>query len=130
MWSRISAWFGTVLEQITLFDETITREAAMRAAKTVGLHDAISALDCGYDTLCSSSLFSQGQWQLLSIARAIAAEPKILLLDEITASLDADTEQTVLAALKAASRNRTVLSISHRLYQETGGRQIPIGVGN
>lgn len=105
---------GTVLEQITLFDETITREAAVRAAKTVGIHEAVLALTHGYDTPCSASLFSQGQWQLLSIARAIAAEPKILLLDEITANLDADTEQTVLDALKNASENRTVLSISHR----------------
>lgn len=119
---------GTVLDQITLFDKTITRAAAERAAETVGLHAAISALEQGYDTPCGPSLFSKGQWQLLSIARAIAAEPKLLLLDEITANLDADTEQTVLAALKNASEHRTVLSISHRLYQQTGGRQIPIGL--
>lgn len=118
---------GTVLDQITLFDKAITREGAERAAKTVGLHAAISALEQGYDTPCGPYLFSQGQWQLLSIARAIAAEPKLLLLDEITANLDADTEQTVLAALKNASEHRTVLSISHRLYQQTGGRQIRIG---
>ncbi len=118
---------GTVLDQITLFDENITREAAERAAETVGLHEAITALDRGYDTPCVLALFSQGQWQLLSIARAIAAEPKLLLLDEITANLDADTEKTVLTALKNASENRTVLSVSHRLYRQTGGRQIRIG---
>lgn len=118
---------GTVLEQITLFDETITREAVLRAAQTVGLYDAIQSLPQGFDTPCSPSLFSQGQWQLLSIARAIAAEPRLLLLDEITANLDADTEQTVLEALKNASEHRTVLSISHRLYQHTGGREIQIG---
>lgn len=118
---------GTVLEQITLFDETLTRKAAMQAAKTVGIHKAVMALEQGYDTPCTSSLFSQGQWQLLSIARAIAAEPKLLLLDEITANLDADTEQTVLEALKNASENRTVLSISHRLYQTNGGREILLG---
>lgn len=118
---------GSVQEQITLFDRTISHEAVIRAAKTVGLHDSICALEQGYNTPCDTSLFSQGQWQLLSIARAIAAEPMILLLDEITANLDADTEQTVLNALKNASEHRTVLSISHRLYQQTGGRQIAIG---
>lgn len=118
---------GTVLDQITLFDKSISRNAAEKAAKTVGLHEAISALEQGYDTPCESALFSQGQQQLLSIARAIAAEPKLLLLDEITANLDADTEQTVLNALKNASEHRTVLSISHRLYRKTGGRQIIIG---
>ena len=71
-------------------------------------------------------LFSQGQWQLLSIARAVATNPRILLLDEITANLDADTEQTVLSALNRAGNGRTVLSISHRLYEKNGGRQIAI----
>ena len=115
---------GTVLDQITLFDCGISREAAERAAGTVGLHETIAALELGYDTPCEKSLFSQGQWQLLAIARAIAAEPKLLLLDEITANLDAGTEQTVLEALKNASENRTVLAISHRLYQQTGGKTI------
>lgn len=117
---------GTVLEQITLFDEAISREMAEQAAKTVGLHNAIEELEQGYATPCMASLFSQGQWQLLSIARAIAAEPKILLLDEITANLDADTEQLILQALQKAAENRTVISISHRLYQQTGSRQIAI----
>lgn len=118
---------GTVLEQITLFDERISRKEAERAAETAGLHEAITALENGYDTLCTEGLFSQGQWQQLSIARAIAAEPGILLLDEITANLDAETEQTVLAALKKASEDRVVISISHRLYTQTGGRRIQIG---
>ena len=99
---------------------------AEKAARTVGLHLAISKLEQGYNTPCTSSIFSQGQWQLLSIARAIASEPKLLLLDEITANLDADTEQTVLQALKKASENRTVISISHRLYQHMGGREISL----
>lgn len=97
-----------------------------RAARTVGLHDAIAALPEGYDTPCTPGIFSQGQWQLLSIARAIAAGPQILLLDEITANLDAGTEQTVLDALQHAGQNRTVVSISHRLYNRTGGRSIEI----
>ena len=65
-------------------------------------------------------LFSQGQWQLLSIARAAVSEQKLLLLDEITANLDAETEQEVLQALKRVSENRTVISISHRNSAEMG----------
>ena len=117
---------GTVAEQITLFDSSISRKDAEKAAQIVGLHESIAKLESGYDTPCTESLFSQGEWQLLSIARAIAADPAILLLDEITANLDSGTEQMVISALKKASENRTVLSISHRLYEQTGGRQINI----
>lgn len=117
---------GTVRDQITLFDSSIADEQVKKAAKTVGLDSDIQKLPQGYDTPCSQKLFSQGQWQLLSIARAIAAEPQILLLDEITASLDADTEMTVLAALKRAAKSRTVISISHRLYEQSGTREISI----
>ncbi|MCQ2411666.1 MAG: ABC transporter ATP-binding protein/permease [Sphaerochaetaceae bacterium] len=115
---------GTVADQIRLFDATISDEMVMAAAKTVGLHETIMGMEKGYDTMCQSSLFSQGQWQLLSIARAIAAQPEIMLLDEITANLDAQTEKTVLRALKSASENRTVISISHRLYETEGGRTL------
>ena len=115
---------GTVRDQIALYDAAITDAQVEQAAVTVGLDQTIRRLDQGYDTPCTPGLFSQGQWQLLSIARAIAAEPPILLLDEITANLDADTEKTVLTALKKASAGRTVLSISHRLYEDMGGREI------
>lgn len=118
---------GTVAEQITLYDETITREQVEHAAEIAGLHETILGLEQGYDTPCTEEILSQGQWQLLSIARAVAAEPRLLLLDEITANLDADTERTVLAALRSASRGRTVLSISHRTEAMEGGRIIAIG---
>ena len=117
---------GTVLDQITLWDEGITREKAEEAARLVGLHETLCSLEQGYDTPCKEGLFSQGQFQLLAIARAVAADPAILLLDEITANLDGDTEQAVLTALERAAARRTVVSISHRLYRRTGGRQIPI----
>lgn len=117
---------GTVADQIRLFDESISLEMVEEAARIAGLHETITKLHEGYQTSYAVELFSQGQRQLLSIARAIAARPKILLLDEITANLDADTEQTVLAALQNASINRTVLSISHRLYEQTGGKIINI----
>lgn len=111
---------GTVKDQITLNDTSITDEDVIEAAKTAGLHDAIMELDNGYDTICKPEDFSQGQWQLLSIARAAAAKPRLLLLDEITANLDADTEKNVLEALNRVSENRTVISISHRTNARTG----------
>lgn len=111
---------GTVKDQITLYDTSITDEDVIEAAKTAGLHDAIMELENGYDTICKPEDFSQGQWQLLSIARAAAAKPELLLLDEITANLDADTEKNVLEALNRVSENRTVISISHRTNARTG----------
>lgn len=111
---------GTVKDQITLYDSSITDEDVIEAAKTAGLDDAIMELENGYDTICKPEDFSQGQWQLLSIARAAAAKPRLLLLDEITANLDADTEKNVLDALNRVSENRTVISISHRTNARTG----------
>lgn len=117
---------GTVLDQITLSDPTITEEMAQNAAKLAGMDDAIRALPDGYNTICIDGMFSQGEWQLLSIARAAAANPAVLLLDEITANLDAETEARVLEALRRASEGRTVLSISHRIYENLGGRTVEI----
>lgn len=118
---------GTVLDQITLGDARISREIAEHAARLAGLDAVIRALPGGYDAPCTDGLFSQGEWQLLSIARAAAADPAVLLLDEITANLDAETETRVLDALRRASEGRTVLSISHRVYESLGGRTVRIG---
>ena len=117
---------GTVLDQITLGDPRITRDMARKAARLAGLDAAICAFSDGYDTRCTDGMFSQGEWQLLSIARAAAADPAVLLLDEITANLDAQTEARVLEALRRASAGRTVISISHRIYEQLGGRMIEI----
>lgn len=117
---------GTVLDQITLGDPRITRDMARKAARLAGLDAAICAFPDGYDTRCTDGMFSQGEWQLLSIARAAAADPAVLLLDEITANLDAQTEARVLEALRRASAGRTVISISHRIYAQLGGRMIEI----
>ena len=117
---------GTVLDQITLGDPQITEEMAKNAAKLAGIDAAIAAMPGGYDTVCSEGVFSQGEWQLLSIARAAAADPAVLLLDEITANLDAETEARVLEALRRASEGRTVLSVSHRIYESLGGRTVEI----
>ena len=117
---------GTVLDQITLGDPRMTRDMARKAARLAGLDAAICAFPDGYDTRCTDGMFSQGEWQLLSIARAAAADPAVLLLDEITANLDAQTEARVLEALRRASAGRTVISISHRIYEQLGGRMIEI----
>ena len=117
---------GTVLDQITLGDPQITEEMAKNAAKLAGIDAAIAAMPEGCDTVCSEGMFSQGEWQLLSIARAAAADPAVLLLDEITANLDAETEARVLEALRRASEGRTVLSVSHRIYENLGGRTVEI----
>ncbi len=111
---------GTVRDQITLYDKKISEKQVRAAAALTGLSGAIKSLEKGYDTVCTPELFSQGQWQLLSIARAAAAEPHLLLLDEITANLDAETEKEVLDALKRVSENRTVISISHRTSAKMG----------
>ena len=117
---------GTVLDQITLGDPQITEEMAKNAARLAGIDAAVQSLPEGYDTVCTEGMFSQGEWQLLSIARAAAADPAVLLLDEITANLDAETETRVLEALCRASEGRTVLSVSHRIYESLGGRTIEI----
>ena len=111
---------GTVRDQITLYDDRISDRQVKVVAELTGLKEAIESLENGYDTYCTPEIFSQGQWQLLSIARAAVAEPQMLLLDEITANLDAETEKAVLAALKRVAKDRTVISISHRTSAELG----------
>lgn len=107
---------GTVADQISLQDETITREQVKSALDFVGLTDYVETLEKGCDTLVTGeNLFSQGQKQLLAIARAIVTNPPILLLDEITANLDSLTEEKIVYVLQKASNTHTILSISHRL---------------
>ena len=114
---RFSRVPGTVLDQITLGDPAISAEMAQNAARLAGIDETILSLPDGYATVCTEEMFSQGEWQLLSIARAAASDPAVLLLDEITANLDAETEMRVLKALRRAAEGRTVLSISHRIFE-------------
>ena len=107
-------------------------ERAMENGETAACGDVVlSHVTFGYGEAPVLRDFSmtikQGEWQLLSIARAAAANPAVLLLDEIMANLDAETEQRVLAALRRACEGRTVLSVSHRIYENLGGRTIEIG---
>lgn len=106
---------GTVAEQISLQDELISRDEIEAAFEFVGLTEYINSLENGLETQVKETMFSQGQRQLLSIARAIVTNPPILLLDEITANLDSITEEKIISVLQKAGENRIILSISHRL---------------
>ena len=115
---------------IDFFDGTCFKNPQVVYDNTIEDYAAIQTLPGGYDTVCTDGMFSQGEWQLLSIARAAAADPAVLLLDEITANLDAETEARVLEALRRASEGRTVLSVSHRIYENLGGRTVEVRTQN
>ena len=105
---------GTIRDQVTLYDGTIRDTAVWKALELADLQHTVAQLPNGLDTVMQEGLFSQGQLQLLSIARAVVTDPKVLLLDEMAANLDSGTEQQILAALRRAGAGRTVVSISHR----------------
>ncbi len=112
---------GTVMEQVTLKDKSITSEQVKKSMKAVFLDDYVEKeIKGGYQAQFKESMFSRGQLQLLSLARALVNDPEILLLDEISANLDAETEHKVLDALSSATESRTVISISHRLSDQLG----------
>ncbi len=107
---------GSIADQISLCDPAVSQSDVERAMRFVGLHETVLGLPAGYDTVITGhGDFSQGQEQLLCIARAIAADPAVLLLDEVTANLDSVTETHIMEILKKAGQGRTVLSISHRM---------------
>jgi len=107
---------GTVADQVGLKDPSVSRRQIESAVDMVGLSEYIASLENGIDTdISRGGAFSQGQKQLLAIARAVAANPPVLLLDEMTANLDSITEEKIVAALRKVSQNHTILSISHRL---------------
>lgn len=113
---RFSFIQGSIAEQISLGDENITQEQIENAMKFVGLHETVLQMEEGYQSPAhEEGSFSQGQKQLLAIARAIAADPPLLLLDEVTANLDSVTESQIISVLQKAGEGRTILSISHRL---------------
>lgn len=113
----ITLFNGTIYDNITLNDETISKSQADKALETVGLLSTINQLPDRMYTLIGEGAYklSFGQTQLLSLARAIVTDPPLLLLDELTAGLDALTERQVLDAIRNISENRTIITISHRL---------------
>jgi ATP-binding cassette, subfamily B, multidrug efflux pump len=108
---------GSVLDNIRYAMPGATREEAIAAAQAVRAHDFICALPQGYDTLLGQRgrNLSVGQRQLLSFARALLADPKILILDEATANIDSHTEQQIQQALAVLRSGRTTIVIAHRL---------------
>ena len=108
---------GSVMENIRYGRLDATDEDCIAAAKRVGAHDFISHLSEGYDTIVSGNAanLSQGQRQLLSIARAAVADPPVMILDEATSSIDTRTEQTVQGGMDALMKGRTTFVIAHRL---------------
>ncbi len=107
----------TVHNNITLKDETITREDVVEAAKAVGAHEFIMQLPQGYDTDVRErgAVLSTGQRQLLAFMRAYVNKPKVLVLDEATSSVDSISEQLIQAATEKITKGRTSIVIAHRL---------------
>lgn len=110
-------FMGTVAENIGYARPEATREEIIRAAIQANSHDFICKMPEGYDTMLGSSgrALSGGERQRISIARAILADPKILILDEATSAVDTETELAIQRSLEKLEKGRTVLSIAHRL---------------
>ncbi|MDV2686230.1 ABC transporter ATP-binding protein [Alkalihalophilus lindianensis] len=108
---------GTIMDNIRFGKPTATDEEVISAAKAIGAHSFIERLEEGYKTEVEEkgNVLSVGERQLLSFARALLADPKILILDEATASIDTETELTIQAGLKKLLHNRTAIMIAHRL---------------
>jgi ATP-binding cassette subfamily B protein len=108
---------GTVADNIRYNNENLTKDDVVAAAKTVGAHEFILSLDDGYDTVLAERgvNLSVGQRQLLSFARAVAGNPRVIILDEATANIDTHTEVLIQQALQKVLAGRTSIVIAHRL---------------
>lgn len=117
---------GTVLENIRLGDTSISRERVEQAARAVHAHDFIMSLKEGYDAMVAErgATFSSGQRQLIAFARALAFDPKILVLDEATSNIDSETEALIQDALRKLMHNRTAVVVAHRLSTITDSNNI------
>ena len=113
----VNLFTGTVMENIRYGNLKATDEECINAAKLANAHDFITRLPDGYDTMLTGngSQLSQGQRQLLSIARAAVANPPVMILDEATSSIDTRTEKLVQDGMDNLMKGRTVFVIAHRL---------------
>jgi ATP-binding cassette subfamily B protein len=114
---EVFVFMGTIAENIAYADPECSMKDIIRAAKIAGAHDFISKLPDGYDTIVGNGghNLSGGEKQRISIARAVLHDPKILILDEATASLDTETELVIQEALETLMQGRTTIAIAHRL---------------
>ena len=119
---------GTVTDNIRYCQPDITDEDVVEAAKLVGAHDFIMRMEGGYSTDVEERgiNFSPGQRQLISLARALVADPRIVILDEATATIDSRTELLVQRALRVVLQGRTALIIAHRLSTVRGADRIVV----
>lgn len=117
---------GTIKENIGYGALDAPEESIIDAAKAVGAHDFILGLEKGYDTLVGEggAILSGGQRQLISFARALLADPRVLILDEATSSVDTQTERIIQAALERLLKDRTSIVIAHRLSTITRADKI------
>ncbi len=108
---------GSVASNIRLYDENISKEQIVEASKLVGAHSFIERLPNGYDfnVMERGSSLSVGQRQMVSFIRALAVNPKLLILDEATSSVDSETEELIQNAIKVLMKGRTSIAIAHRL---------------
>ena len=107
----------TIENNITLGDTTISRARIIEAAQMVGVHEFIERLPGGYDynVMERGATLSVGQRQLISFVRALVHDPKIIVLDEATSSVDTETEELIQAAIEKLMKGRTAIVIAHRL---------------
>jgi ABC-type multidrug transport system fused ATPase/permease subunit len=119
---------GTARDNIRYGALDASDEAVEAAARAVGAHDFLTALDQGYDTPVGEggAILSGGQRQLISFARALLADPRILILDEATSSVDTQTERVIQTALQRLLKGRTAFVIAHRLSTITGADLIVV----
>ncbi len=137
--ASLAGQMSTVLQEPFLYSESVTAnirynhpdipfERVEEAARAVGAHDFIVRLASGYDTVLEQrgANLSMGQRALVSMARAIVADPRVLILDEATANMDSETERKLQEALKTVLKGRTSLLIAHRLSTITGADKIVV----
>ena len=108
---------GSVYDNVTLRDHTVTRQEVIEASKMIGVHDFIMQLPGGYDynVMERGATLSMGQRQLLSFIRALLSNPSILILDEATSSIDSESELLIQHAIDTLIKGRTSIIIAHRL---------------